>query len=82
MPHALPTGRFGKREIRIQLSWPGGSLERPFAKAPATSVAAGAARIVTLPLPPGLAPGEVSAALLRFDHLSQDWVAFVSSSPP
>jgi hypothetical protein len=73
MPHALPTGAFGRREVKLFASWPGGSREVAFAARPGATLAAGEARVVQVPLDAGARGAAVTVSLRRFDPASREW---------
>jgi len=73
MPHALPTGAFGRRRIRVVASWPGGSEVRDLAGGAAEPLAAGATRELSLVLPRGAAPGDLRVRLERWDRKQSRW---------
>jgi hypothetical protein len=66
VPHALPTGAFGRRQVRVALRWPGGRAERVLAEA----VPAGGERELRFPLPAGVRAADVQASLERWDRPS------------
>lgn len=68
LPHALPTGRFGRRQIEIALDWPGGSIAEPLARQPLDPIAPGRSRTRHLTLPGSAAGQPVTLSLRRFDH--------------
>jgi hypothetical protein len=82
LPHALPTGSFGRREVRLLVSWPGGSAEHPVASRPGASLAAGATRTLELPLAGPARSAPLSVALRRLDPGRRDWQELVSASLP
>jgi len=71
--HALPTGSFGRREVKLFLSWPGGTREAAFAARPGAQLAAGAARVVAVPLDAAARGKPVAVSLRRFDPASRAW---------
>jgi hypothetical protein len=81
-PHALPTGSFGRREVRLFVTWPGGSAEHAFAARPGASLAAGETRTLEVPLPDGAGPGPVTVVLRRFDPARREWQDLVEASAP
>jgi hypothetical protein len=82
MPHALPTGAFGRREVKLFASWPGGSSEVAFAARPGAPLAAGEARVVQVPLGPGARGAAVTVSLRRFDPASREWRELARSAAP
>jgi hypothetical protein len=73
LPHALPTGSFGRREVKLVASWPGGTSERVVAARPGSSLAAGAVRILELPLAADARGAITTLSLQRFDPASRSW---------
>jgi hypothetical protein len=82
LPHALPTGSFGRREVRLFVAWPGGSSEHAFAARPGASLAAGETRTVELPVAAAASRGPLSVALRRFDPARREWQDLVAASAP
>jgi hypothetical protein len=84
LPHALPTGSFGRREVRLFASWPGRAHEVPVAARPGAALAAGEARAVTMPLDPAARTQPITVSLRRFDPAARAWeeLARAESPPP
>jgi hypothetical protein len=82
LPHALPTGSFGRREVKLFASWPGGSREVAFAARPGASLAAGEAREVELPLDPAARNAPVAVSLRRFEPAARTWQELVRGEAP
>ncbi len=84
LPHALPTGSFGRREVRLFVSWPGGATELPFAARPGTPLEARSARTVAVPLDASARAAAVTVSLRRFEPASRTWqeLAHLESPPP
>jgi hypothetical protein len=82
LPHALPTGSFGRREVKLFVGWPGGSAEHAFAARPGTSLAAGGARTLELPLAAEARRGPLTVALRRFDPARREWQDLTLVSAP
>jgi hypothetical protein len=83
LPHALPTGSFGRRELRLFATWPGGESAHAFAARPGGALAAGAARAVEIPLLPAARTAQVTVSLRRFDPASREWREIArAESPP
>jgi hypothetical protein len=82
LPHALPTGSFGRREVRLLVTWPGGSAEHVFAARPGASLAAGETRTLELPLAAAAWSAPLSVALRRFDPARREWQELVEASAP
>lgn len=73
LPHALPTGAFGRRRIRIEVSWPGGSASRDLAGGSVEPLAAGETREVAVALPRDTEPGDLLVRLERWDRKEDAW---------
>jgi hypothetical protein len=82
LPHALPTGSFGRREVRLLVSWPGGSAELPVASRPGASLAPDATRTLELPLAGAARSAPLSVALRRLDPARRDWQELSKASVP
>jgi hypothetical protein len=82
LPHALPTGSFGRREVKLLVRWPGGSAEHAFAARPGASLAAGGTRKLELPLAAEARRGPLTVALRRFDPARREWQDLVEASAP
>jgi hypothetical protein len=81
LPHALPTGSFGRREVRLAARWPGGSAGASRVRALGQSIPAGGEWPTRVPLPPGVDPARVEVALERWDHAARDWQVLVRAGP-
>jgi len=75
MPHALPTGAYGRRRVRAVVAWPGGRVERLVAGGRADPIPAGASREWPVALPSGVEPGDVRVRLERWDRQADTWSA-------
>ena len=74
LPHALPTGSFGRRLVRVAARWPGGEATRELVRNFGEAIPAGAERTVVIELGnPGAPPGSISVALERWDHRTSAW---------
>jgi hypothetical protein len=82
LPHALPTGSFGRREVRVFASWPGGGHEAPLAVRPGSALAAGEERSVELPLDDAAHRAPIAVSLRRFDPASRSWQELVRAEAP
>jgi nitrate/TMAO reductase-like tetraheme cytochrome c subunit len=82
LPHALPTGSFGRREVRLLAAWPGGSREVAFAARPGDALAPGASRSVQVPLDASARGAAVVASLRRFDPASRTWHELARAEAP
>jgi hypothetical protein len=84
LPHALPTGSFGRREVKLVASWPDGTRELAVAARPGSALAAGDARVLALPLPASARGAVTRLSLRRFDPASRSWqeLAHAEALPP
>lgn len=73
VPHGLPTGRFGRREVRLVARWPGGQVERSLVRSLGQAVPASGVREERIELPRGVAPAAVTVGLERWDHAADGW---------
>jgi hypothetical protein len=73
LPHDLPTGDFGRRELRVVARWPGGEEARSRARRRGEALAAGTTWRADVALPPGTGAGEVETWLERWDTGSASW---------
>ncbi len=73
IPHGLPTGEFGRREVRLRVTWPGGEARRSRSQRLREGLPAGALWHERFGLPAGTKPTEVAVVLERFDHGLADW---------
>jgi hypothetical protein len=83
LPHALPTGSFGRREVKLFASWPGGARELPVAARPGSALAAGGARVLELPLDAAARRAPIAVSLRRYDPAARAWqeLARAESAP-
>jgi hypothetical protein len=82
LPHALPTGSFGRREVKLFASWPGGMREAGFAARPGSPLVAGTSREVELTLEPGARGAQVAVSLRRFDPATRTWQELARAIAP
>lgn len=81
LPHALPTGAFGRRQLRVVARRDASETSALLVASRREAVPAGEARTLTLPLPVGGdAPGDVEVSLERFDHARGSWERLVRAS--
>jgi len=73
LPHALPTGSFGRREVELRVTWSSGSSTRAFAARPGSTLGAGDSRAIEIPLEAGARAGPVTVSLRRFDPAHREW---------
>lgn len=81
LPHALPTGEFGRREIRLVAEWPGGSTEHTLVRSLGESIAGGGRAQAALALPAHVEAASVQVRLERWHHESGSWVTLVQAPP-
>jgi hypothetical protein len=81
MPHALPTGRFGRREVALRVETPGGAQTLVVAGTLAGRIEAGEERPLVVTLPAGADPRTATATLVRWDRSAGAWRPLVSASP-
>lgn len=81
LPHALPTGQFGRRQLALTAHWPGGERRTLVVEGPARALAPGEARTFVLELPPEAAALPAQVSLRRYEHSRGDWSEIVASVP-
>jgi len=72
LPHALPTGAYGPRRVRLHATWPGGRTAWPVADA-REPIEAGRTRREVLQLAPDVPPADVTVRLERWSRLDAAW---------
>ena len=82
LPHALPTGSFGRRQLAVAVTWPGGERQIVLVDSAARALAPGEARSVTVDLPADAAAAPLRLALRRFDHALGDWSEIATADAP
>jgi hypothetical protein len=82
LPHAFPTGRFGRRAAQVRVEWVDGAVERPFASQPGDPLPAGATRAIDVPLPRSAAKQPLVAILHRFDPSLRRWEELARATKP
>jgi nitrate/TMAO reductase-like tetraheme cytochrome c subunit len=80
LPHALPTGSFGRREVRLAARWPGGSREERRSRALGQSIPSGGEWRTRIALPPGVDPAGVEVSLERWERQAQVWQTLARAS--
>lgn len=73
LPHALPTGSFGRRELRVRALWEGGEVSRSRSRRLDGPVASGETWRLELPLPEGSLGKPVAVSLERYDASAAGW---------
>jgi hypothetical protein len=83
LPHELPTGQFGRRQLAIAAGWPGGERRETLVPSRADAIPPGGSRMIAIDLPPGARGRAVTVTLLRYDHATGGWgeIARAESSP-
>jgi nitrate/TMAO reductase-like tetraheme cytochrome c subunit len=71
--HAIPTGDFGRRELRLRAAWPGGAVEAHRVAALGQSIPAGGRWEVRLALPADVSLEQVEVRLERWHRGSDGW---------
>jgi hypothetical protein len=83
LPHALPTGSFGRREVRLFATWAGGEREALVAARPGNALPAGGQRTALIPLDATGRTERVTVSLRRFDPGARTWEELArAESPP
>ena len=82
LPHALPTGSFGRREVELLVAWPGGSRAHAFAARPGSALDASDSRTLEIPLEAAARSGPVTVSLRRFDPARREWQELVRGEAP
>lgn len=82
LPHALPTGRFGRRALSLLVEWPGGRSETTWNVALGEAIPSDGSRDLALALPPQARSGSLAVLLRRFDHRLGDWSLLARSDLP
>jgi hypothetical protein len=75
--HGIPTGRFGRREIRLKAEWPGGQIEESRVRGLGQVVPAGGRWEVRMVLPRDVPLERVEVRLERWQRGSGDWRTLV-----
>jgi hypothetical protein len=81
LPHALPTGRFGRRQLAVRATWPGGERRLLLVESAAGALASGESRTVAIELPSDAAGLPLRVALLRYDHGDGSWSEIGAAEP-
>ena len=81
LPHALPTGQFGRRQLAIVARWPGGEHRETFVHSRTDAISPGGTRTVSIELPLEARGKQVEIALLRYDHATGGWSEIAHAAP-
>jgi hypothetical protein len=82
LPHALPTGQFGRRQLALEVRWAGGTRRAEVVPSKALAIAAGETRHVRVELPASALASALHVSLLRFDHALGDWSEIAALDVP
>jgi hypothetical protein len=82
LPHRLPTGQFGRRQLALEVRWSGGEQRVPLVAAAAQTLAPGETRSVTFALPAGALGAALHLSLLRYDHALAGWSEIAGADLP
>ena len=80
LPHALPTGQFGRRQLALDVTWPGGSRRTNVVESPARALASGERRRFDLEVPAEALALPLRVSLLRYDHGDGEWSETASAA--
>jgi hypothetical protein len=80
LPHALPTGQFGRRQLALDVTWPGGSRRTNVVESPARALASGERRRFDLEVPAEALALPLRVSLLRYDHGDGEWSEIASAA--
>jgi hypothetical protein len=81
LPHALPTGQFGRRQLAFEVRWAHGERREPFVRARGDAIAPGGTRTASIELPPEARGKRVEVALVRYDHATGGWSEVARAAP-
>jgi nitrate/TMAO reductase-like tetraheme cytochrome c subunit len=81
LPHALPTGQFGRRQLAIAVTWPGGERRETVVRSRSDAIPTGGSRSIAVELPPEARGKPVTVALLRYDHATGGWSEIAHAVP-
>ena len=82
LPHALPTGAFGRREVKLFVGWAGGEEEHAFAAQPQAVLGAGQSRALVIPLASAARSLPLTVSLRRYERATRTWQELVRSEVP
>jgi nitrate/TMAO reductase-like tetraheme cytochrome c subunit len=82
LPHALPTGAFGRREVKLFVGWAGGEEEHAFAAQPQAVLGAGQSRALVIPLASAARSLPLTVSLRRYEPATRTWQELVRSEVP
>lgn len=81
LPHGLPTGTFGRRELRLRARWPGGEATRARSRRLDGPLASGEAWEIRVELPEGTPRDAIEVDLDRWDASSAGWRRLRRAAP-
>jgi hypothetical protein len=81
LPHALPTGDFGRRAVRLLVTWPGGEAETRRSRRRGQAIPAGGEWTAHFTLPAVARPEQVEVRLERWNPGSATWSDVASARP-
>jgi hypothetical protein len=80
LPHALPTGQFGRRQLAVEVAWPGGARREAVVDSPARALAPGERRGLRFEVPAAARAEPLRVSLQRFDHARSGWSEIASAT--
>jgi hypothetical protein len=81
LPHALPTGQFGRRQLALAARWEGGERQAPLVRSRGDAIPSGGTRTATIELPPEARGKRVDVIVLRYDHATGGWSEIAHAVP-
>jgi hypothetical protein len=82
LPHALPAGEFGRRQLAVAAIWAGGERQVLFVDGAPQALGPGEVRSLALELPPEAPSSPLSVAVRRFDHDRREWTQIAAAAVP
>ena len=82
LPHALPTGAFGRREVKLFVTWAGGEEQHAFAAQPRTVLGARETRALVIPLAGAARSLPLTVSLRRYEAATRSWQELVHRDVP
>jgi hypothetical protein len=81
LPHALPTGQFGRRQLAIVVRWPDGERRVALVHSRGDAIPPSGSRTASIELPPDARGKRVDVALVRYDHAADGWSEIAHAVP-